>query len=71
MRDFGNNSCEVIGNIIRQLFHMTRGMAVSTENTRQRLLEKIMPELPLTDVATGVKYYRDDWAFESITSRVI
>jgi uncharacterized glyoxalase superfamily protein PhnB len=30
---------------------------------RRRLLEKIMPELPLTDVGAGVKYYRDVLGF--------
>ena len=32
--------------------------------TRRRLLERIMPELPLLDVPAGVAYYRDVLGFQ-------
>jgi len=35
----------------------------TTNPGRRRMLTKIMPELPLTDVAAGVAYYRDVLGF--------
>jgi hypothetical protein len=36
-----------------------------------RMLRRIMPELPLTDVETGIAYYRDVLGFSIIISSMI
>jgi bleomycin resistance family protein len=36
---------------------------MAANNPRRRMLRKIMPELPLTDIDAGVAYYRDVLGF--------
>ena len=47
----------------RNVGRLALNITMEANNPRRRMLRKIMPELPVTDVAAGVAYYRDVLGF--------